>query len=936
MGSKGSVQTTSNTTSAPDATAAAAYRDVLQRAQTAANTPYQAYGGQQVADLNSTQQSAFNTINGAQGAYQPFLNSASGYATAGASPITSADLARYQNPYQQQVIDATMANINENNGQQRTALTGNAISQGAFGGDRAGIAQAELARQQNLTSNATFAGLNSQNYTQALGAAQADRSAAQTGASQFSGLAGQSMSLPLQGAQAQLAAGNQQQAQSQSQLNVPYQQWQQQQAYPYAQTQWLAGINTGVGSQLGGTSNNVGTQPAPNQTAQYLGAGLSAASFFLKNGGAVPAFAGGGSTSGISLPMTYEGGWIPKIGITAGHGAPQASGAPMQQQQSQSNVGKTIGDAVSFAGKIRDSRADPGSFDRPLAGLTSADYDPSGADVFANGGDVLAAVRNPRGGIFLPQRFAGGGAPMDVMNGDPAWENPDIGTGYSAGMAPAASFADRFGSLPAARQNLPFQDAYFSANGVSPAAFAGNPDGQPFRLDGTMDRSGPMPKKPIVAEDDSEDDGTAPKAPYAPTAGVAGSRAMSFAPTEAAPDVPERRPSAFDVEEGHWLSPAGKNALLATGLGLMASRSPYLGVALGEGGQQGLATYGATKKGEAEAQQAADKLSLEAKKSAADLALRTRAQVETERYHKSEQAAGYKPTYGVIGEDPTTGQKRYGWIDPNTQKVTPDTSAPVRAPAVDANGAPLEGDAYLKSLPPEQQAIVKKIAHYEISPSSLSIKGGHREQLLAAASRYNPEFDAVTYPARAAAVRSFGSGPKGDTIRSLDVAIDHLGSLETAANAMQNGNMQLFNSIRNKYREQTGSELPGNFDAMRGVVGDEIVKAVVGSKGALGDREEVKKIIENKKSPEQIAGFIRSYKQLMAGQLHGLKKQYEDTTGLKNFESRLRPATLQELEAATHKTSDGTGAAASTKHARVKQNGIEYKLGPDGNYTPVQ
>lgn len=612
---------------------------MLQRAQAAAGTPYQAYTGQRVADLNTNQNAAFGTIANAQGAYQPYLNSATNYANAGASPITSADLARYQNPYQQQVIDATMANIGENNGQQRTALTGNAISQGAFGGDRAGIAQAELARQQDLSSNATLAGLNSANYTQSLGAAQADRSAAQTGASQFSGLAGQSMSLPIQGAQAQLQAGNQQQAQSQAQLNVPYQDWQQQQAFPYQQAQWLAGVSTGVGSQMGGTSSNVGTQPAPNQTAQYLGAGISAASMFLKNGG-VARFASGGGT-GMTVPGGYTGGWIPQIGITAGHGAPTAQATPFQQHP-QSNVNKTIGDAVSMAGKIRDSRdPDPGSYDKPLAGLTPDDYESpvesassAFSGVYANGGDVLSAIRNPRGGIYLPQRFAGGGAPMDIFNGDPGWDHPDIGPG----VAPSASLADRFGAASDA-----VTSGDFDPQGANYTPFSGTP-GMAASTKGIIPTPQSRPgAAPVLAEeDDGDDEGVAPKAPFAPKAGVAPpSSAMAFAPSGAGEDMPARRPSAFDVEEGHWLSPAAKNAMLSAGLGMMASRSPYLGVALGEGGQQGLATYGATKKGELEAQQAADKLSLEAKKSAADLALRTQSQAETSRHNQESEGPDY-------------------------------------------------------------------------------------------------------------------------------------------------------------------------------------------------------------------------------------------------------------------------------------------------------
>ena len=43
------------------------------------------------------------------------------------------------------------------------------MSQGAWGGDRSAIAQAELANQQHLAQAPTIAGLENQGYSQALG-----------------------------------------------------------------------------------------------------------------------------------------------------------------------------------------------------------------------------------------------------------------------------------------------------------------------------------------------------------------------------------------------------------------------------------------------------------------------------------------------------------------------------------------------------------------------------------------------------------------------------------------------------------------------------------------------------------------------------------------------------------------------------------------------
>jgi hypothetical protein len=93
----------------------------------------------------------------------------------GTTPITSEQLQQYQSPYQKQVIDATMAQLEQQYGQQQSALKGNAISQNALGGDRAKIAQAALMGEQGRNTASTIAGLNQQGYTQAMANAQADQ-----------------------------------------------------------------------------------------------------------------------------------------------------------------------------------------------------------------------------------------------------------------------------------------------------------------------------------------------------------------------------------------------------------------------------------------------------------------------------------------------------------------------------------------------------------------------------------------------------------------------------------------------------------------------------------------------------------------------------------------------------------------------------------------
>jgi hypothetical protein len=257
--------------------------------------------------------------------------------------------------------------------------------------------------------------------------------------------------------------------------------------------------------------------------------------------------------------------------------------------------------------------------------------------------------------------------------------------------------------------------------------------------------------------------------------------------------------------------------------------------------------------------------------------------------------------YAVL--DPATVGKQPGPVQqpapaqpgqpvPQVQPASPPASA--ETDAIDEKTGRRE--AYLQTLDPQIRDYIKKVADYEIDPRTTSVKGGMREKLLSAVAKYDPTYNQNDFTARSKAIKDFSTGTQGNIIRSFDVAIDHLDTLQRAADAMKNGDVRIINQIRSEWRRQTGSDLPSNFQALVPLVSGEIAKAVIGSNNALSDREELRHNLQVANSPDQIAGVISGYKGLMSGQLKGLRKQYEQTTGKKDFNSRLREHTLKELD----------------------------------------
>lgn len=263
-GGKGGSQT-STITIPPDVLKR--YNQVNRRAEEAASKPFQQYGGQFVAGINANQQAGIDATNRAAGMGQDYYNQARGLLQAGAGSATPGELNidKYLNPYTKNVVEATQRTQQQQNQQQAQQMAGNAISQGAFGGDRAGISQANLAGQQSLANQQVLAGLQQQGYSQALGAAQqqqglsyqaraADLARQGQAGQAIAGLGAQAQTSALQGAQQQIGAGTLEQQTQQAGLSALYNQFLQEQGFPYQQAQFLAGIAEGTGALSGSTT----------------------------------------------------------------------------------------------------------------------------------------------------------------------------------------------------------------------------------------------------------------------------------------------------------------------------------------------------------------------------------------------------------------------------------------------------------------------------------------------------------------------------------------------------------------------------------------------------------------------------------------------------------------------------------------------------------
>ena len=266
----GGKPTTSTSTVTIPPEVMARYKAVNEKAEEVAKQPFQKYGGQFTAGLTDLQKAGMANVNNAANMAQSYYGTAADYTKAGAGDVgklTADQIAQYQNPYTQSVIDPTIKALRQQQGQDLAQQQAQAIKSGGFGGDRAGIARAVTMGQQDLSRALTESGLRSKAYDQAVqtamnqqGVAAADLARKTQAGSQFANIGTEAQKSALAGANAQIGAGTLEQQTKQADLTANYQQFLQERGYPFQVAQFLANIAMGTGALSGSTTTT--TQPS--------------------------------------------------------------------------------------------------------------------------------------------------------------------------------------------------------------------------------------------------------------------------------------------------------------------------------------------------------------------------------------------------------------------------------------------------------------------------------------------------------------------------------------------------------------------------------------------------------------------------------------------------------------------------------------------------
>jgi len=241
----------------------------------------------QIAGMDPLRTSAIGLGEQMSGSYQPFIDGASAQDLAAQQALTSGlgflqpskeNIDKFMNPYQQNVIDSTMTQLDRQADIARQGDAAKAIQSGAFGGSREGIQRAERDRNLQQVKADTLSKLLSSNFGQAQKASQeAGRLSGGIGQA-FGTLAGTTSDIGRlnqalgQADVSQLSQlGAMRQSQEQAELDAQRQNEMQTLQDPYTRLQIGQNLVSGSPSASIPSTFTQSSTPAPNPFVQGLG-----------------------------------------------------------------------------------------------------------------------------------------------------------------------------------------------------------------------------------------------------------------------------------------------------------------------------------------------------------------------------------------------------------------------------------------------------------------------------------------------------------------------------------------------------------------------------------------------------------------------------------------------------------------------------------------
>lgn len=251
----------------------------------------------------------------------------------------------------------------------------------------------------------------------------------------------------------------------------------------------------------------------------------------------------------------------------------------------------------------------------------------------------------------------------------------------------------------------------------------------------------------------------------------------------------------------------------------------------------------------------------------------------------------------------------------------------------------MSGDELMKTLPPNDQALIKQLIDGKIRATDLGRAASgkaqsDRQRLLAIAGRVDPDFDLSKSQQRYTMRRELGTtkpGTMGGNLSSLNRALQHLEVLHKRASELPESDVLYKNGLENFFETQTGKPYQKAFEQARHTVATEIEKFFTGGVPSVSGVHQWEEQLSAANSKEQLNKIIvENIPDLLHGGFSALRGSWNRTfpkppeqMGEKPFVDHDSLMALRKIGADTSKfTFDGETAAQPSSPADLKAGDV--------------
>ena len=145
-----------------------------------------------------------------------------------------------------------------------------------------------------------------------------------------------------------------------------------------------------------------------------------------------------------------------------------------------------------------------------------------------------------------------------------------------------------------------------------------------------------------------------------------------------------------------------------------------------------------------------------------------------------------------------------------------------------------------------------------------------------AAKELDPTWNVADADSRYDALKKFTNPDSrvSQQLRAHVTAAGAIDNVEAAYNALQNGNLPLFNQIRNDFRSKTGSDLPINAKTGAMILAPEIIKSIIPGGGGVTERLEAQHLLNTSLSPAQTKAVFDELKNFQGNSLVAIQNDW--------------------------------------------------------------